>query len=279
MKNQDDLLQGSEKMSDKGLNIIVCVKQVPATTEIMIDPKTGTLIRDGVQSTVNPFDMYAIEEGVRSKERYGGIVTAISMGPPQAEAALREALAIGCDKAILLSDRSFAGADTLATAYTLARGIRKIGTYDLIICGLKTTDGDTGQVGPGLAEELGIPHVSYVRKIVNAKEDTIDLESSLDDIYEQVEAPLPCLITVTKETNEPRLPSFKLKLMAKRAPITVWDSSILAGDPERFGLEGSPTRVVKIFHPPARASGEVVTGDPKTQAGLLVQRLKEWRFI
>ena len=266
-------------MLDKGMRIIVCVKQVPATAEIMIDPKTGTLVREGVESTVNPFDMYAIEEGVRLKERYGGIVTAISMGPRQAEAALREALAIGCNEAILLSDRSFAGADTLATAYTLARGIRNIGSYDLIICGLKTTDGDTGQVGPGLAEEMGMPHVSYVRKIVDVKEDTINLERSLDDVYEQVQAPLPCLITVTKEINEPRLPSFKLKLMAKRASITVWDSSSLDGDPERFGLEGSPTRVVKVFHPEPRASGEVITGDPRTQAERLVQRLREWRFV
>ena len=266
-------------MRDKELNTIVCIKQVPATTEVMIDSKTGTLVREGVESTVNPFDMYAIEEGIRLRERYGGIVAAVSMGPPQADASLREALAMGCDTAILLTDRTFAGADTLATAYTLASGIRKIGTYDLIICGLKTTDGDTGQVGPGLAEELCIPHVSYVRKILDVKEDAIILERSLDDIYEEIEAPLPCLITVTKEINEPRLPSFKLKLMAKRAQINVWNAKHLAGDPGRFGLEGSPTRVVKVFHPPPRAGGEMATGDPKTQVDRLVQRLKEWTVL
>ncbi|MFQ6095475.1 MAG: electron transfer flavoprotein subunit beta/FixA family protein [Candidatus Bathyarchaeia archaeon] len=261
------------------MNIIVCVKQVPATTEVMIDSETGTLIREGVESTVNPFDMYAIEEAVRLKERYEGIVMAISMGPPQAEASLREALAMGCDRAILLTDRTFAGADTLATAYTLACAIRKISEYDLIICGLKTTDGDTGQVGPGLAEELGIPHVSYVRKILDVKENAISLERSLDDIYEEVEAPLPCLITVTKEINEPRLPSFRLKLMARRAPITIWNAKHLAGDLGRFGLEGSPTRVVRVFHPPPRAGGELVTGDPEMQVERLIQRLKEWRIL
>jgi len=266
-------------LRSKELNIIVCIKQVPATTEVMIDPKTGTLIREGVESTVNPFDMYAIEEGIRLKERYGGTVTAISMGPPQAETSLREALAMGCDRAILLTDRAFAGADTLATAYTLACGIRKIAKYDLIICGLKTTDGDTGQVGPGLAEELGIPHISYVRKIIDVKESSISLERSLDDIYEDIEAPLPCLITVTKEINEPRLPSFRLKLKARKAPITVWDAEQLAGDPKRFGLEGSPTRVIKVFHPPPRAGGEIITGDPQTQVDRLIQRLKEWNIL
>ena len=262
-----------------GLNIIVCIKQVPATTEVKIDPETGTLIREGVEATVNPFDTYAIEEGIRLKEKYGGKVTAISMGPPQAEDALREAIALGCDEAILLTDRAFAGADTLATAYTLSRGIRKIGSYDLVICGMKTTDGDTGQVGPGLAEELDIPHVSYVRKILSVENDKITLEKSLENGYQEVEAPLPCLITVTKEINEPRLPSFRRKLMAKRAVITSWDSTELDGDPERFGLNGSPTNVIRVFHPKPRSGGEIITGDPEMQVEKLIQKLKELRVL
>ena len=261
------------------LNIIVCIKQVPATTEVKIDPETGTLIREGVEATVNPFDTYAIEEGIRLKEKYGGKVTAISMGPPQAEDALREAIALGCDEAILLTDRAFAGADTLATAYTLSRGIRKIGSYDLVICGMKTTDGDTGQVGPGLAEELDIPHVSYIRKILSVENDKITLEKSLENGYQEVEAPLPCLITVTKEINEPRLPSFRRKLMAKRAVITSWDSTELDGDPERFGLNGSPTNVIRVFHPKPRSGGEIITGDPEMQVEKLIQKLKELRVL
>ena len=263
----------------KSLNIIVCIKQVPATTEVQIDPKTGTLIREGIEAIVNPFDTYAIEEGVRLKEKYGGKVTAISMGPPQAEEALREAIALGCDDAVLLTDKAFAGADTLATAYTLSLGIRKLGSYDLIICGMKTTDGDTGQVGPGLAEELGIPHVAYVRKIVSLEEKCIVLEKSLENGYEEVEAPLPCLITVTKEINEPRLPSFKRKLLARRAKITLWGAKDLGGDPKRVGLEGSPTTVIKVFHPEPRSGGQVITGDPETQAETLLQKLKELKFL
>lgn len=267
------------KLSGNRLKIIVCVKQVPATTEVMIDSKTGTLIREGVEAAVNPFDMYAIEEAIRLKERYGGEVTAISMGPPQAESCLREALAMGCDDSVLLTDRAFAGADTLATAYTLAYGIRKIGMYDLVICGLKTTDGDTGQVGPGLAEELGIPHLSYVRKVIAVREESIILERSLDDFYERVEVPLPCLTTVTKEINEPRLPSFKRKLMAKKAQITVWGADQLRGDIKRFGLEGSATNVVKVFHPPPRRGGEIMTGTPEVQAERLIQKLRELRIL
>ncbi len=266
-------------MRNNGLNIIVCIKQVPATTEVSIDPETGTLIREGIEVTVNPFDLYAIEEGIRLKERFGGKVTAISMGPPQAESSLREAIAMGCDDAVLLTDKSFAGADTLATSYTLACGIRKIGTYDLIICGLKTTDGDTGQVGPGLAEELGVPHVSYVRKVIDVTNNCILLERMIESDYERVEAPLPCLITVTKEINEPRLPSFKRKLMARRAQITIWNSKDLDGELRRFGLNGSPTRVVKIFHPPPRGGGEIITGDPKEQVERLIEKLKELRIL
>lgn len=261
------------------MEIIVCIKQVPAITEVRIDQETGTLIREGVEAVVNPFDMYALEEGIRLKERYGGKSTVISMGPPQAESAMREALALGFDRAVLLSDKAFAGADTLATAYTLACGIRKTGSYDIIICGLKTTDGDTGQVGPGLAEELKIPHVSYVRKIIDVTGNTLIVERSLEDFYEEIEAPLPCLITVTKEINEPRLPTFKGKMAARRAPIEVWSANDVESTYERFGLKGSPLQVIKIFNPPPRSKGEILLGNPKLQAAELVKRFVEKKLL
>lgn len=261
------------------MKIVVSIKQVPGITEVQIDPETGTLKRAGVEAIVNPLDMYAIEEGIRFKEKFGGEVSAISMGPPQAEIALRESLALGCDKAFLLSDRSFAGADTLATIYTLACGIKQIGSYDLVLCGLKTTDGDTAQVGPGLAEELGVPHVSYVRRIVDVVKNRITVERSLEDSYEEVEAPLPCLLTISKEANTPRLPSFRRKMEARKMPITIWNAQNLDGDRNRFGLEGSPTRVIRVFPPQPRPGGETLTGDPKSQAKLLIQRLKERHII
>lgn len=261
------------------MRIIVCIKQVPETTEVQMDPETGTLIREGIEAVVNPLDIYAIEEGIRLKEKYGGKVSVLSMGPPQAEKALREALALGCDEAFLLSDKALAGADTLATAYTLALGIRKMGPYDLILCGLKTTDGDTAQVGPGLAEELGLPHVSYVRRILEVTRNTVTVERSIEDSYEAVEVPLPCLITVTKEINVPRLPSFSRKMQARKMPVTTWSAQYLNGEKKRFGLEGSPTRVVRIFPPPPRPGGEILVGDPKNQAKALFQRLKERRIL
>jgi electron transfer flavoprotein beta subunit len=255
------------------LRIVVCVKLVPAITNVSFDPDTGTLIRDGVEAEVNPFDMYAIEEGIRLKERWGGSVLALSMGPPPAERALREALALGCDDAVLLSDRKFAGADTLATSYTLSRALRRTRAFDLIICGHKTTDGDTGQVGPGLAEWLGVPHVSYVRKIMQVTEKNVTIERTLENVTEELEVPLPCLITVTKEINEPRLPSFRRKMEARKMPIPVWTAEDL-GEDDRYGLRGSPTRVVRVFHPPPRPGGEMLGGDPSTQAEALIRKLQ-----
>ena len=261
------------------VRIIVCIKQVPDTGEAQLDAVTGTLKREGIETVVNPFDMFAIEEGIRLKERYGGRVTVMSMGPPKAEEALREALALGCDEAFLLSDKALTGADTLATAYTLACGIVKLRSYDVIICGLKTTDGDTGQVGPELAEELDVPHFCYVRKIIEIKDNLATVEVSLDDVYLEVETPLPCLLTVTKETNLPRLPSFKRKLEARRMPVTTWNAEDLQGDMSRFGLSGSPTRVVKIQPPLRRLAGEMIAGDAETQARILVERLSERKLV
>jgi len=261
------------------LKIVVCIKQVPAQKDVMMDYEKGTLIRDGVVSEVNPFDMYAIEEAVRLKEKYNGEVNVISMGPPQTEEALREAIAMGCDNAILLTDKKFAGADTLATGYTLASGVRKIGAYDIVICGLKTTDGDTGQVGPSLAEELGVPYIGYVRKIENLDEESIRIERVMDNYYETVESKLPVVITVTKEANEPRYPSFKRQRMAKETPIIMWNFEDLAGDSIRYGAEGSPTTVVRIFPPPMRGEGEIIKGEPESQAKALVEKLKEKNIV
>jgi len=257
------------------VEIIVCIKQVPGTTEVKIDPATNTLIREGVESIINPFDTYALEEGLRMKERRGGKVTAITMGPPQAEKALREAIAVGIDEGVLLSDRAFAGADTLATSYALFRAIEKIGTYDLVICGKQTMDGDTGQVGPELAERLGIPFVTYIKKIEEVEDGHIRVERMIEDGYEVIEMPLPGLITVVKEINEPRLPSLRGMMKAKSAGITVWTASDLGVDINKVGLAGSPTQVVRIFAPERNRESEILQGDVSSQVDQLVKKLRE----
>ena len=201
------------------MNIIVCIKQVPNTTNVQIDSTTGILKREGVESIINPFDEYAIEEGIRLKEKYGGKATVITMGPPQAEAALREAVGRGIDAAVLVTDRAFAGADTWATAYTLASAIKTIGEYDLIICGKQATDGDTAQVGPGIAEMLDIPHVAYVKKIEEVTQSEMKVERMMEDGYDLIETPLPAVITVVKEINTPRLPSLRGMMNAKKMEV------------------------------------------------------------
>jgi len=243
------------------MNIIVCIKQVPNTTDVRINPETNTLIREGVESVINPFDMYAIEEAIRLKERFQGKVTVITMGPPQADGALREAMSMGCDEAVLVSDRAFAGSDTWATSYALAKTIEKIGGYDVIICGKQASDGDTAQVGPGIATHLNLPQVTYVKKIEEIDAGRAKIERLMEDGYEVVETPLPCLLTVVKEINEPRLPSFKGKIRAKNAPIKVFTAKDVNAEESKIGLNGSPTRVVKIFSPPHRKGGEILKGD------------------
>jgi electron transfer flavoprotein alpha/beta subunit len=241
------------------LNIIVCIKQVPDTTEVKINPETGTLIREGVPSIVNPFDMYAIEEGLRLKEQFGGKVTIISMGPPQAKEALKEAVAMGADEAILLSDRAFAGSDTWATAYTLSQAIRKLGAFDVILCGKQAIDGDTGQVGPGIARQLNISQLTYVFKIrqLDPQAHTVVVERLLEEGREVVETALPALLTVVKDINQPRYPTFLGIRRATKMEIPVWGAADLPeADAGRLGLKGSPTQVVKVFSPPKR-EGEV----------------------
>jgi electron transfer flavoprotein beta subunit len=256
------------------METIVCIKQVPETTEVKINPETNTLIREGVKSIINPFDMYAIEEAVRLKEKFGGKATVITMGPPQAEAALREAISLGIDEGILLSDRAFAGSDTWATSYTLSHAIKKIGAFDLILCGKQASDGDTAQVGPGIATHLDIPQVTYVKKIKEVKDKMLRVERMMEEGYEIIDAPLPVLLTVVKEINEPRLPSLKGMLRAKSAKITVWTQKELKLDAQKIGLSGSPTQVVKIFNPPHRIGGQMLKGETLEVADKLVELLK-----
>jgi electron transfer flavoprotein beta subunit len=256
------------------MNIIVCIKQVPETTEVKINPETNTLIREGVKSIINPFDMYAIEEGVRLKEKFGGKVTVLTMGPPQADSALREAVSLGADDAILLSDRAFAGSDTWATSYTLASAIRKIGEFDLIICGKQASDGDTAQVGPGISAHLDIPQVTYVKKIEEIRDGRMRVERMMEEGYEVIETPLPALLTVVKEINEPRLPSLKGMMRSRSTKITVWTQKELNLDSQNIGLCGSPTQVVKIFTPPPRIGGQIFHGETQEIAEKLVDLLK-----
>ncbi len=256
------------------MNIIVCIKQVPNTTEVKINPETNTLIREGVESIINPFDTYAIEEGVRLKEKLGGKTIALSMGPPQAEEALREAISLGCDEAILVTDKRFAGSDTWATSYTLSQAIKKIKDYDLIICGKQASDGDTAQVGPGISTHLDIPQVTYVRKIEEITDGTAKVERMTEEGYEIIELGLPALFTVVKEINEPRLPSLRGKMKAKKQDIITWDADIINCNIDEIGLDGSPTRVIKIFTPPPRKSGEILKGSPHEVAEKLVSSLR-----
>jgi len=258
------------------MQFVVCIKQVPDTTDVKINPETNTLVREGVESIINPFDMYAIEESLRLKERVGGgKVTALTMGPPQAEAVLREAISLGVDEGILVSDRAFAGSDTWATSYTLAMAIKKIGDPALIICGKQASDGDTAQVGPGMAAHLDLPQITYVRKVEEIDEKRIVAERLLETGYESIESPLPCMITVVKEINEPRLPSLKGKMAAKKAQIIKWGASDIEADPVKLGLDGSPTKVVKIFAPEPRAGGEMLEGEPEEVARNLAEKLKD----
>jgi len=257
------------------MHIIVCIKQVPDTQEVRLDPVTHTLKREGVKAIINPFDLYALEEGLRVKEAQGGQVTVLTMGPPQAEEALREALGLGADAALLLSDRAFAGADTWATALTLARAIEKLGGAELIFTGKQAIDGDTAQVGPMLAAILNIPYAAWARKLTFAGDGALTVERLLDHGYDAVEVLLPALITVVKEINEPRMPSFKAKLKAKKEVIPVWGLADLGLSADDVGLNGSFTQVVKVFPPPPRGKSEVWTGEAAELAARLWQRLKK----
>ena len=238
------------------MNIIVLVKPTPDITKVRFDVKKGTVDRSSAELEINPFDLYAIEVAVKIKEVLGGRITAISMAPPHGERALRDSIARGVDRAILLTDRRFAGADTLATSYTLAMAIKKLGQYDLILCGEKSVDGDTAHVGPEVAEHLGIPHASFVTKICEVSSKEITVESDYGDAYYTLQVKLPALIAVSRplmflnELVEPRMPRLSDVLRARRAKIEYWSADTLLdiADPSRFGLKGSPTRVVKAYY-------------------------------
>ncbi|MFN3396320.1 MAG: electron transfer flavoprotein subunit beta/FixA family protein [Thermodesulfovibrionales bacterium] len=260
------------------MNIVVCIKQVPDTAEVRINPETNTLIREGVPSIINPYDMHALEAGLRIKESVGGKVTVITMGPPQAETALREAISIGADDALLITDRAFAGSDTLATSYTLSRAIDKLGA-DIILCGKQAIDGDTAQVGPEIAEFLNIPHVSYVKKIEEIRPDYIRVHRLMEEGYDIVESTLPVLLTVVKELNEPRLPSLKGKMAAKKAEIRRWTASDIEADPERLGLKGSPTWVKNIFAPEIKKDRKIFEGSMEEQVDALIEELRRFGCV
>jgi len=262
--------------------VISCIKQVPDTTQVKIDPETNTLIRDGVPFIVNPYDTHALEESLRLKDAYGVRSVALSMGPPNAEATLRKAAAVGVDDAILLSDRCFGGADTLATSKVLATAIERLGQEEevaIVFCGKQTIDGDTAQVGPGIASRLGLQQLTLVDRIeeLDLEKKTIRVRRKLEGRHEIVEAPLPVMITVVRELNSPRYPTVPMRLAAEKRPIQVWDNSVLGIDVETVGLKGSPTWVSKIFSP-ERDQGEILgdgLGDPQGTAELLINKLLE----
>jgi len=256
------------------MNIIVCIKQVPDAKDVRLDPKTHTMAREGVASIMNPYDRHALEAAVQLKENTGGTVTALSMGPPQAEEVLREAVSCGSDGGTLVSDRAFAGADTWATTYTLGKAVEKLGEFDLIICGKQAIDGDTAQVGPGLAHRLDIPYVTCVRKIVSCENGTLRLERMMDDGYDEVEVDLPALITVVKEINEPRIPSLKGKMKAKKMEIPVLSAADIGADPDCIGLPGSPTQVQRVFTPEPRGERTMLSGSLEEQIEQLLTVLE-----
>ncbi|AZO93358.1 electron transfer flavoprotein subunit beta [Iocasia frigidifontis] len=258
------------------MNIIIPIKQVPETGNVKMDEETGTMVRSGVESIVNPLDLYAIELGIELKEKYGGRITTITMGPPSAQKALREALAMGCDEGVLLSGKEFAGSDTWATSYALAEAIKKLGKYDLILAGERATDGDTGQVGPGIASFLDIPLLTYISKINHIKEDSLTVERLVEEGYEVLKAPLPALLTVVKEISFPRLPTLRGKQKAKKAELIKLSAEDIELEQGKLGLQGSPTRVVKISHPRVTRNGEYLKVIDEDSLQKAVMRFKDF---
>lgn len=262
------------------MKIIVCIKQVPASSQVQIDPVTGVLIRDGNNTKMNPYDLYALETALRIKECNNATITVITMGPPSAKTVLEEALWMGADDAVLLTDRKFAGADVVATSYTISSGIKKIGEFDLIICGKQTTDGDTAQVGPEIAECLHIPHMSYVDKIISVNDQSIKVSVSMDKTLETWEMTYPCLMTVDKGIYTPRLPSYKRSIALKDYVIkqlTFLD--FLDQEESHYGLKGSPTQVERMFPPQKNTDKEVWEKDNQELADLMFQKMKDLKIL
>ncbi|GLB25812.1 electron transfer flavoprotein subunit beta [Lacrimispora xylanolytica] len=261
------------------MNILVCIKQVPDSNKVEVDPVTGVLKRNGVESKMNPYDLYALEAALRIREKTAGSITVITMGPGQAVGIIKEAFAMGADNGVLISDRKFGGADVLATSYTLSQGIKQSGEFDLILCGKQTTDGDTAQVGPEVAEWLGIPSLSNVSQIVEQKESSLVVEMDMTDDIEVAEIQYPCLLAVDKDIFIPRLPSYIRKQETKDREIKVITLADMEDKEEKnYGLNGSPTQVQKIFPPQVNNHREVWNGDGKELAEQLLHKLKELKF-
>lgn len=257
------------------MKIVVCVKQVPGTTEARIDPETKRIVREGIAVATNPFDTYAVEEAVKIKEKVGGEVIALSMGPPRAEAVLREAISVGADRGVLLSDRAFGGSDTWATSYALAMAIRKLGNVDLVICGKQAIDGDTAQVGPGIAAQLGWVQATCVMEVSAVGEERMVVTRMHEDGHDVCELPLPAVLTVVKDINQPRVPTLRGRLSAGKREIPVWGAADIGADTALVGLSGSPTRVVKTSPPPAREGARLVLdGTARESARALVHELR-----
>jgi len=261
------------------LNIVVCVKQVPDPqqfSKITLDPVRQTIKREGIPAVINPLDRHAVEEALRLREKYSGKITAISMGPPQAAEVLQDALAMGVDDAVLLSDRAFAGADTLATVYPLAAAIKKIGEFDLIICGNESVDGATQQVGPQLAELLNIPHVTYVNKIDDIAEGCMSLQRAIEQGYLKISLQLPALITVVKEINEFRLPTVMAIMEATSKEIKIWNNGDIRVEKDKIGMDGSPTTVAGVFQQKSERKKNILEGGtPEDVARRAVQELRK----
>lgn len=261
------------------MKILVFVKQVPDTDDVKLDPKTGNLKRDGVQTTINPLDANAVEAAVQLKEKYGATVCAVTMGPPQAKEVLKKALALGCDEAYLLSDRAFGGADTRATSYTLAKAAEKIGYYDLLLFGRHAIDGDTAQTGPATASFLNIPQITLADS-VDVQDGWVVCTRALESRSERVRAKLPALVTVCKEINTPRYPTLPNIMKANRKPITVWAATDIDADTNETGMPGSPSSTKKVFEPEKRGTDTVYfTGSVEEMAAQLVDMLENERLI
>ncbi len=262
------------------MEILVCIKQVPASSNVEVDPVTGVLKRDGAESKMNPYDLYALETGLRLKEKYGGKVTVLTMGPPQAKSILYEAFSMSADDGVLITDRKFGGADVLATSYTLSQGIKIAGDFDIILCGLQTTDGDTAQVGPEVSEMLDIPCACNVKKIVEAFDDNIVVDMEMPDDIERIKIQYPCLLTVQKDICQPRLPSYlKKKATANKKIKILTLQDMHDKDESHYGLSASPTQVQKIFPPVSDKVQEHWLGDSQEISDRLYKKLLEKKFI
>jgi len=255
------------------MEILVAIKQVPDTDKVRMDPVTGTVIREGVDSIINPLDLYAIETALRIKEQHGGLVTVFSMGPPAAEKALKEAIAMGCDNGILITDKAFSGSDTWATSYVLSRAVNLIGHYDIILAGERATDGDTGQVWPCLAAWLGIPVLTYVGSLEVQNNSKVIARRLIEDGYQNVEAELPCLVTVVKEIAVPRLPTLRGGKTARQTKLTIFNASDLGADSNFLGIAGSPTKVAKIFYPKITRNGVMIKASNEMECEAAIDKL------